>query len=66
MHLHDPEWPRTIAEALRALDEGEVTAVQLVERAAAGIAAGDGVLRVTGDTGAVVEYPYDQGFIGLR
>ena len=30
------------------------------------IAAGDGVLRVTGDDGSVVKYPYDPGFIGVR
>ena len=46
MHLHDSESPRTIAEARRALDEGELTAVQLVERAAAGIAAHDGELGI--------------------
>mgnify|MGYP000055597885 CR=1 FL=1 len=35
-------------------------------REVAGIAAGDGVLRVTGDTGETIEVPYDPGFIGTR
>lgn len=34
-------------------------------REVASVAVGDGVLRVTGDTGATVEYPYDPGFIGV-
>ena len=38
--------PRTITEACRALDRGEITAVELVERAAAGIAAYDEALGI--------------------
>ena len=41
MHPTLTEPPFTIAEARRALDGGEITAVELVERAAAGIAAHD-------------------------
>ncbi|WP_296606821.1 amidase family protein, partial [Nocardioides sp.] len=41
--MHPPltEPPLTIAAARRALDSGDLTAVELVERAAAGIAAHD-------------------------
>ncbi|UMG93713.1 amidase [Nocardioides sp. TF02-7] len=50
------EGPRTITDARRALDRGEVTAVDLVERAAAGVAEHDrdlGIfLRTTLDTAA--------------
>lgn len=44
MQLADP--PSTIAEAREALDRGEVTSVELVDRAAAGIAAHDAELGI--------------------
>ena len=35
-------------------------------REVAAIEVGDGALRLTGDDGSAVEYPYDPGFVGVR